>query len=285
MATLPNAQALTEDLSFFKGIIVGCGEASALVMAHILKGTPLSPGELTNLIQSAANANQLSGAGFGQTAANVQWDLSQFGIGSSVVGSSQLSSVQQISDTISKALNTGKPIEIGVNNGSALTGEPGSLRGHYVTIVGNSANGWIVADPNSAASRSGGFVTDTTQQLLNASPFAAIIPTQSTGTGVGNQNNGGGTNPLDIAGAISNVGTAISNLPNQMAGSIAQSLVSGFGNLIMAPFKSIGISSIQDLGWRSLFIFLAISLFVIGVIALIFDFLDKSNIEVAGSRV
>ena len=279
------AQALTEDLSFFRGLIIGCGEASALVIAHIMKGTPISPGQLTNLINSAANANQLSGAGFGQTAQNVQWDLAQFGIQSKVQSFSS-----NILDTL---LQGGTPVEIGISNGSRLTGEPSGLRGHFVTVVGKNAQGYVVADPNTAASKSGGFVTDTLQQLQNANPFAMIVP---SGTGPGTSNGISVGNPtLDclancppgdgfcyaqcLGGAAT---SAVGSDLGQAIGQGIQTGVSGIGNTIL---KTLGLSSGSDLLWRGALLIVAILLIVIGVVAIVFDFLDKSNVEVAGTRV
>lgn len=274
--TIPGAQALTEDLSFFKGLIVGCGEASALVIAHIIKGTPLSPGQLTNLIQSAANANQLSGAGFGQTAKNVQWDLSQFGIQSTISGFN--------ASAIDASLSQGIPVEVGISNGGVLTGEPLGLRGHFITLVGKNDSGYIVADPNTAQSKSGGFVTDSLQQLQNANPFATVTPS--------------GTGPNDsVAQCEANCGVnlfckwqcSVGQTPGSPLGGIAGDIAGGIaGGLSTAGnnfLHTLGLSGAGDLFWRTGLIIGAVILFIIGLAAIIFDFLDKSNVEVAGTRV
>lgn len=241
---LDGAEAVTEDLSWFRGVIVGCGEASALVIAHLLKGVKLSPQAVTDLINAAANAGQLSGAGYGQTAQNIQWDLAQFGIKSSVHG--WTGDTTAMANMIDAALKKGTPIELGVSNGAALSGEPGGLRGHFITIVGEAAGKFIVADPNTAESKSGKFVYDSWQQILDANPFAAIIPEGNSGVD---------RSPADPG--------------NQYPG-----LFGGFDLL-----GALGLKDIKDFGWRAALILLAIILLIIGFIALIVDF--KPNMPTA----
>lgn len=274
---LNGAQSVTEDLSFFMGGIVGCGEASALVISHILTGQKIDPTEVTNLIKAAANAGKLNSAGHGQTAQDVQWDLSQFGISSKIVGWNS-GDTQSMFQQIDDALSAGLPVEVGVSTGSALSGEQSNLQGHYITLVGLNGGNFVAADPNSAQSKTGGFVNETPAQLKNANPFALIIP---TGKGVGTtntQDTTGGGNPLDIAGAISGLGSALSS-------GIGAGIGAALKTLIMAPFNAIGINSVSDLGWRALLIAMAIILFLIGLTALIFDFLKSQDVEVAGTKV
>ena len=175
--TLAGAQSLSEWSSRVAGFIEGCGEASALVAAHIVNGQPISTSELTQTIQSAVANRQTVDAGGAQTAPQVQWDLAQYGVASQVqYGASGLGS------RINAALAGGHPVVLGVSNGSALAGEPASLRGHFVTIVGTGPGGYQVADPNTQAAVSGRLVQDTLAQLLAAQPFATITP---TGAGAG----------------------------------------------------------------------------------------------------
>ena len=261
---LSGAQAVTEDLSWFKGAIIGCGEASALVIAHLLKGQKIDPQEVTNLIQSAANAGQLSGAGGGQTPGNIQWDLSHYGIQSTIHG--WTGDTTQMANLIDASLKAGTPVELGVSNGNMLTGEPSGLRGHYITIVGEAAGKFLVADPNTAESKSGKFVSDSWQQILDANPFAVIVPS--------------GTGPVDRSSADPGnqfPGLDLTGWAQAIAEGLATGMTSGIANTFIQPFqKATGIVSLQDLGWRSVLVFVAIILLVIGFIAIVGDFVQKN---------
>lgn len=269
---LPNAQSLTEDLSRVGGFIAGCGQASALVVAHIVNGTPISVDELTQTIKDSINAN-VGATVHGSTAQTSQWILSQHGIQSSVTYNP--SNLQSL---INNALSQNKPVELGVNYGAALTGEPSNLRGHYVTVVGeNSPTSFLVADPNTAQSKTGNLVTDTLQQLQSSNPFAAIIP--NTGAGPGSTSGGIDLNPLDVPSNIANsIAGAISALPQGLFDTIKSGIIGGVES-------QTGLTSLSDLGWRAVLIYVGVFLVSIAMIFIVYDLLDKSNIEIAGSRV
>lgn len=264
---LPNAQSLTEDLSRVGGFIAGCGQASALVVAHIINGTPISVDELTQTIKDSINAN-VGATVHGSTAQTSQWILSQHGIQSDVIYNP--SNLQSL---INNALSQGKPVELGLNFGGALTGEPSDLYGHYVTVVGeNSPTSFLVADPNTAQSKTGNFVTDTLQQLQNANPFAAIIP--RTGAGPGSKSTSNGTidlNPLDVPAAIA---------------ALPQGLFDTFKSGILGGIQAqTGLTSLSDFGWRAGLVIIGLILISVAFIFINFDLLDKSNIQVMGTRV
>lgn len=205
---LPGAQALSEWASRVGGFIEGCGEASALVAAHIVNGQPLSTSELTATIQNAVARGATVDRGGAQTAPQVQSDLARLGVASSVTyGASGLGS------RLDSALARGEPVIIGESNGAALSGETAGLRGHFITVVGgSSASGYRVADPNTAVAQSGGLISDSLEQLLRAAPFATITPTTApthaaaTATGTPLSLSG---NPLDPATWVSGAETAL----------------------------------------------------------------------------
>lgn len=266
------AQSLTEDLSFFKGFIIGCGEASAMVVDHIMTGKPISTQQLTQLIQDAANSGHLD-YGMGQTAASVQWDMQHYaGVNSTVDYAVQSSS--NIKRDIEAALAAGKPAIIGVNQGGQLTGEPASLHGHFITVVGENSLGYIVADPNTLASRTGGFVSDTLDELVKANPFAIITPTGS-GPGTNPAGNPGGAgipNPADAIGALTN---ALN--PANIGQGIAQGFGSAFANIFEAPFKAIGVTNLKDFMTRAFLISIAVIFVIIGLLALFHTQISEFN--------
>lgn len=262
---ISGAQALSEDFTRFRGFIIGCGEASALVVDHIVKGTPLSYQMLSQLINDASNSGHLD-YGLGQTAGAVQWDLQHVaGEGSSVT----YGPGRNLANIISNALKANKPVLLGVNNGAMLSGETPNVRGHYVAVVGvNNDGSYIVADPNTSASASGGFVNDTLQQLQNANPFAAIIPNDAAKGGTGNP-----ISNVPILGGITDIPSGLAAIadslsPANIAQGIGQGISTTFGNLIKAPFAGIGINNLSDFMWRSALITLGLILLIAGLIAL-----------------
>lgn len=109
--------------------------------------------------------------------------------------------------------------------------------------------------------------------------------TSELGTGSGstsnNNNSSNSFNPLDVAGAIGNLGQSIQNLPQ----SIMNSISSGISNAVSSEASKYGITSFGDVGWRIALALLGSLLVVVAMLFIAFDLLDKSNIEIAGSRV
>lgn len=87
----------------------------------------------------------------------------------------------------------------------------------------------------------------------------------------------------DITQAISQLANDFN--PANIASGFASGIFSGLSNLVTAPFKALGITSPQDALWRTSLILTGALLIIIGLVALVLDFLDKSNVEVAGTRV
>lgn len=297
---LQGAQALSEWFAKLDGFVIGCGEASALVVAHIINGTPINTAQLQALLNTAQSKGQLSG--LAQTAAQVQWDMQQYGVQSNIVYSPG-AKLQSILDT---ALAQGKPVEIGVSNANAtLTGETSTnVHGHFIDIVGKNAQGYVVADPNTQQAVNGGFVQDTLNQLLGANPFAAIIPTGAgPGGGIGaigakTASISAGNNPACgpepqasdyrlgpfdpqyISGKIDweacQISPALDNPTNpqpitpqgiagSVAGGVATTVLSGVQAMLQAPFASVGITSFADFLWRVLFIIVALVILIIAI--------------------
>ena len=234
-ATLPGAASLSEWFSRVSGFIEGCGEASALVAAHIVSGQPLSTSELTSTIQNAVARGQTVDRGGAQTAPQVQSDLAQLGVASTVqYGASNLSA------RLDAALRAGEPVVVGVSQGGRLAGERAGLHGHYITVVGGSgATGYAVADPNTQAATSGGLIQDSLQQLLAAAPFATVTPTHGAtrgsggagATGAGSTSStqtlsSGGGNPLSPADWVTAIKTGFTDATQRVG-------LTFFGGLLM----------------------------------------------------
>ena len=219
MSILSGAQSLTEWLSPFGGLIIGCGEASALVVTHIVKGEPISTSELTQTIANAMNAGQHSG--ISQLPSNVQWDLQQQGIQSHVVYNPG-SSFQSL---VSQALAGGKPVIVNVLQGSKLTSEYQNVGGHYVTIVGTQNGQYVTADPNAAIAQSGGFTYNTPQQFTNAGIANVIIPDTGTASGVSTTELGSN----GLGGIAADIGQGVGAGLASFAGTVTTSFLKTFG--------------------------------------------------------
>lgn len=283
MATLNNATALSEWFSRVNGLIIGCGEASALVVRHIVKGEAISTDELTQTIKSAINAGQTVGFNNAQTAANVQWDLAQGGVKSHAVYSPG-DSLQNILDT---ALAKNEPVIIGTNYGAALSNETSGLRGHFITIVGKNSSGYVTADPNTPQATKGEFTLNTINQLKNSSPFAAIISdTAASGAGTSNPSDCGAmplpSDPINfskwVACMIANnkIPNPV-NIPGDIGSGIATGVTTASQNIMSNFFKGLNVSGGRDLLWRIALVVLALILLIIGIIALSKDVIASDS--------
>lgn len=300
MAIIQGAQSITEDFSRVGGFIAGCGQASAYVIAHIIKGEPLSTNELTQIIKNSIDAGKATVRG--SQPIGSQYVLSQFGI------SSQVKNVapNQLGAFLNNELAQNVPVEIGLNQGHFLSNEQSNLHGHYVTIVGSQNGKYVTADPNAPQSKTGGFTLNTLQQFLDAQPFAEIIP---TGAGPGSTNNCGSppdpskytfniadpqyqialakynacqaANTVNAANSVMDIPSAIAALPQNITSSIS----GGISDAIKNEESKLGISGPGDIGWRIILTLIGFTLMIWAIIFIGFDLLDKSNIEVAGSRV
>lgn len=283
MSIIDNAQALSEWFSRVDGLIIGCGEASALVVRHIIRGEKISTDELTQVIKDAIASGQTVGYNHAQTAENVQWDLAQGGVSSHVI----YSPGNKLQSIIDDALSKNEPVIIGTNYGAALADETSGLRGHFITIVGkDNSGGYITADPNTQAAVKGGFTNNSIQRLLNSNPFALIIPNQG-GSGSGNTDPCGPMPlPTDSAALAQWFACKAANgsLPNpgNIFNDIGSGITSGLTNAGKGFLSALGLTNAKDLLWRTLLILLAIVLLLIGILAVSKDVIasDSDNTKV-----
>lgn len=182
-AILPGARATTEWYSRVGGVIAGCGEAATAVMLGVMKGRTdyYDPNKVAALIQQAVAAHQTVGmwaAGGQSTANNLQWLAQQNGVQTTAYDGSQAG--QLLASYAGR-----RPLVVGVSNARAFGGSDSNVNGHYVTVVGRTAQGdYIVSDPNTQESTQGQFVKYSAQQFQNAQPFAVVMPNADT-SGVG----------------------------------------------------------------------------------------------------
>lgn len=80
---------------------------------------------------------------------------------------------------------------------------------------------------------------------------------------------------------VTDIPSAIASLPQNLT----NSLTSAIGNAINSEESKLGISGPGDIGWRIVLIIFGFILMISAILFIGFDLLDKSNIEVAGSRV
>jgi hypothetical protein len=90
------------------------------------------------------------------------------------------------------------------------------------------------------------------------------------------------------AAGASSAATSATDIPGALAalpGNITNSLGTAIHNAIAGQASNLGITSIGDVGWRALLIIIGFILMIAAIVFIGFDLLDKSNVEVAGSRV
>lgn len=229
---VPGAKPVTEDFTRVNGIIAGCGQAAMLVVLNMYKGAPATPNEVGTLIQQMVAAHETVGgaAASGQSSpAGLAWLANQFG-------------VPMTSGDPATMLHTyagNKPIVWGMSNATALGGSDSNVKGHYITIVGKTADGrYIASDPNTTESQNGQFIVYSESQLLNAAPFWAAVPSNPVPSGLSSQ--------------TGSVGNCVHSIPLPQLGPV------GGGTLCM--------DGIEDFGIRAALVFGGFVLIILGVL-------------------
>lgn len=105
-------------------------------------------------------------------------------------------------------------------------------------------------------------------------------------------------NPLSMECILSKIAPATANAANTvqqatdipgaiaaLPGNITNSISTAIGNAIKNEESVLGITGPADIGWRILLIIIGFVLMLAAILFIGFDLLDKSNIEVAGTRV
>jgi hypothetical protein len=172
-AGTPQQGAVTELLTRVNGVIAGCGEAALAVLLGWTQGRIYSASDVTGIVTDAINEH---GAGTGGT--STPGELA-------ATAKDYNASLQSIDWRAALDNLAGKtPILLGVSNASALGGSDRGVQGHYISVVGRTAQGaYIVSDPNTPESKSGRYVTYTRAQLNAAQPYSAQVLSSSSGTG------------------------------------------------------------------------------------------------------
>lgn len=88
-------------------------------------------------------------------------------------------------------------------------------------------------------------------------------------------------NACVAASTVTDIPSALAALPQNLTSSLQNAI----GNAIKTQESNLGISGASDIGWRIILIVFGFILMISALLFIGFDLLDKSNIEVAGSRV
>lgn len=205
MAALSGWNVLTEDLSPGpNGLIVGCGEASALMVAGYMTHQKMTTRDVTNMIQKAVQNGQTLGPSgwWGQTLEQVRWDLSNYAIPAQI---QTVGTMAQLGMALDNSLAQNIPVILGISQGHFLTGETPQVHGHYVVIWGQDGSGnYYTGDPNTAASSQGQLVTNTLSQLWVAHPFGLVIPSGTLKNLIGGAFGGATNGQTTLQDLISN---------------------------------------------------------------------------------
>lgn len=113
--------------------------------------------------------------------------------------------------------------------------------------------------------------------------FQALSKGNTSVLGTGN-----GPTSIPIVTGVQNAVQTVTDIPSAIASlpqNLTNSLTSAIGNAINSEESKLGISGPGDIGWRIVLIIFGFILMISAILFIGFDLLDKSNIEVAGSRV
>lgn len=231
---IPGSQGVGEWSTLVGGVVAACGEAALAAALTVTTGSPATGAQVTSLTQNAVGQGWTVGkyAYAGQSSPQTLANLAK----SQGVTLNDMSYQQALSQYAGV-----RPIVIGISNATALGGDDANVQGHYITVLGKTSGGnYVVSDPNQQASQSGGLVVYTPQQIADAQPFSAQVP--STGP----SGNAGNTSGL-LGGGAANAGS---------------------GGVLQGIAASFGVSSVQDLAWRTGFIVLGGVMVVVGTLIL-----------------
>lgn len=165
------AASVTEWYSRVDGSIESCGEASVVMAAHVLKGTPATAAEVTAASNELVANRQTTDYPHASTSpSNLIWLFRhRYGVAATDHSGDWLSAVRTYVGSV--------PVVLGVGNATVFGGPDANVHGHYICIFGRSSNGeYVVGDPNTSASTRGEMVTYSESLLTAARPFGAIVP-------------------------------------------------------------------------------------------------------------
>lgn len=99
---------------------------------------------------------------------------------------------------------------------------------------------------------------------------------------------GNGPGSIPVVTGVQNAVNNVTDIPSAIA-SLPGNLTSAVGSAITNAFKTeesnLGITGLSDIGWRIVLIVIGFILMISAILFIGLDLLDKSNVEVAGSRV
>lgn len=247
---IPGAQAATELLSPIGGFIAGCGQASLLVIAHLVNGTPISASEVTTVIRDSTT----HGASASGVSTPKQLMATANDLGTPLQSVQWQTALTQDAGTI--------PVELGVNNARAFGGADSNVAGHYITVVGRTAQGnYIVSDPNTQASIAGGFVAYTPGQIAASQPFWAGVPQAST--------------------LLGGVGGALGE--QALASGIASGISGAASTVGSGLLGGVHVSSLPDLLWRVGLVLAGVVVILLAILALSFGDAQAGATEIVNS--
>ncbi len=167
---LPVSAAISE----FQGFTGDCGQAATLAALHVLKGNALTGAELDSIVNSQIAAH-LADPNGPQTSGDIVTYLKGLGLEVFTSGFEnplQFNWHQYLLD------NAGDfPIILEVANSGAGFGNVGDEAGvhfHFICVLGIQDSGYMVADGDNVAARSGQLVTYSYDQIAAAQPVAVI---------------------------------------------------------------------------------------------------------------
>lgn len=157
---------------FAAGYHGDCGQTALLAAMHVLLGTPLDAAQLKALVVAdiAAHRAEASGA---ERLSSITAVLQARGM---VAGIQQYREPFEY-DWLTLLRNDAGtlPIILQLANGQALPGDEKGLEYHFICVLGIQPAGYLCADGDNPACRSGALVNYDRVQLANAQPCGLIV--------------------------------------------------------------------------------------------------------------
>lgn len=198
---IPGASAVSEWGVWFNGAIATCVEAATTVLGAVYNLWPANQATDKSITQQWITSGAASPNGSSNWQAASDY-LTAHGLPNTAYGPGQMQGWQGI---VNAALAQGEPVLFGFwdpTNGKLAptdtwtgTRPETGVMGHAVTIVGADSSGYIVADPNSAAAQTGGFVHYTAADLARVASSMVVPDTSPVGAQTLSFNQSTGTGP------------------------------------------------------------------------------------------
>jgi hypothetical protein len=168
---LPVAAAISE----FQGFNGDCGQAATLAALHVLKGDALTGGELDSIVRAQIGAHLASANGSEPASAIVDYLNGLGGLDVFSVPYAEPFTFDWHTYLLNNAGTFPIILEVATSGaGFGSLGDESGVHYHFICVLGIQDTGYMVADGDNVAAKSGQLVTYSYAQIRDATPCALI---------------------------------------------------------------------------------------------------------------